>query len=136
MPSLRYIILSFIYIVGYYIISYHSEDDNHAIYHNPYIVLFGCTFIFMYYVKSTENNKCKVNKLENKYIISQSIFYSILALFSHNIYKFLLEKECIKMVNTTINNISEATYVLEGLFVAGIVLLTNYLSYQFYPKCI
>jgi hypothetical protein len=89
----------------------------------------------MYYVKSTENNKCTKNKLENKYIISQSTFYSILALFSNYLYKFLLEKECIEVINRTINNISEATYILEAFFVAGIVLLTNYLSYKFYPRC-
>jgi len=114
---------------------YHSPNDNQEFYNNPYVVMFGSTFIFMYVIKYLENSKCTKNKLPNKYLISQSIFYSLLALFSHNIYVFFLEKECIVFLNKAMNNISNFTYIFEALFVAGIVLLTNQLSYLIYPRC-
>lgn len=135
MTSRRYIILSIIYIASYYIVMYHYDEDNHSIIHNPYIVLFLSTFIFIYVIKYQENKNCTKNKLENKYLLSQSLFYSLLALLSHNIYNFLIEKECVSIINNTISNISNATYIFEGLFTAGIVLLVNQLSYKFYPKC-
>jgi len=136
MTSLRYIILSIIYIVGYYLIRYHHEDDRHAIYNNPQVVIFLSTFVFIYFIKYQENKKCTKNKLENRYLLSQSTFYSILALFTHYLYIFLIEKECIEIVNKTISSLSKATYIFEAFFIAGIVLLTNQLSYQIYPKCI
>ena len=135
MTSRRYIILSIIYIASYYIVMYHYDEDNHSIIHNPYIVLFLSTFIFIYVIKYQENKNCTKNKLENKYLLSQSLFYSLLALLSHNIYNFLIEKDCVSIINNTISNISNATYIFEGLFTAGIVLLVNQLSYKFYPKC-
>jgi len=135
MTSRRYIILSTIYIICYYVMMYHSPNDNQEFYNNPYVVMFGSTFIFMYVIKYLENSKCTKNKLPNKYLISQSIFYSLLALFSHNIYVFFLEKECIVFLNKAMNNISNFTYIFEALFVAGIVLLTNQLSYLIYPRC-
>lgn len=136
MTSLRYIILATIYIINYYLLIHNHESDSYIIYHNPYIVLFLSTFIFMYYIKYQENNKCTKDKLEDRYLLSQSIFYSLLAIFSSELYKFILEKECIEIVNKTIISISNLTFVFEALFIAGIVLLTNQLSYHFYPKCI
>jgi hypothetical protein len=135
MTSLRYIILSLIYILEYYFVIHRNSDDDNSIYRNQYLVLFISTFIFIYIIKYQENSKCTVNKLDNKYLLSQSVFYSLIALMSHNIYKFLIEKECIGPINNTINDISKITYVLEALFVAGIVLFTNQLSYLIYPKC-
>ena len=85
MASVRYIILSLIYIIDYYFIIYKKEEDSHAIYHNPIFVFFTSTFIFMFIVKYNENNKCTKNKLSNRYLISQSIVYSIIALLIYQI---------------------------------------------------
>jgi uncharacterized membrane protein YqhA len=136
MASVRYIILSLIYIIDYYFIIYKKEEDSHAIYHNPIFVFFTSTFIFMFIIKYNENNKCTKNKLSIRYLISQSIVYSIVAILSHNLFSLFLEKECMKDINNIIINISNTTYILEALFIAGIVLYTNHLSYfLIYPKC-
>ena len=137
MISIRYVILSIIYIADYYLLSYsnNSDDTRHAIYNNPHIVLFGTTFIFFYVIKTQDNNKCTKNKLDNKYIISQSIFYSLIALFGHHIYIFLINKQCIEIVNKFIIDISNTSYIPEGLFVSGIVLFSIRLSYLIYPNC-
>jgi hypothetical protein len=135
MASIRYIILSLIYIIDYYLLIYKKEDSN-AIYHNPTFVFFISTFIFMFIIKYNDNKKCTKNKLSNRYLISQSIFYSIIAILSHNLFSLFLEKECMKDVHNIIINISNTTYILEALFIAGIVLYTNNLSYYLiYPKC-
>jgi hypothetical protein len=137
MISIKYVILSIIYIIEYYFIQYHDNDktSNYSIFRNPHLILFVTTFIFFYVFKSYDNNKCTKNKLENKYIISQSILYGIIALSSHNLYKFFIEKECIHQINKFIIDLSNTTYIPEGLFVSGIVLLSNQLSYLIYPKC-
>lgn len=134
MISFRYIILSLIYIIDYYFIIYRYADDDHSIYHSPYFVLFFSTFIFFLIVKFNDNNKC-TNKLSNKYIITQSALHSIIALFAHDIYRFFIEVECIHQINVIMQNISNATYIPEGLFVSGIVLLSNQMLYLLYPKC-
>jgi hypothetical protein len=136
MASIRYIILSLIYIINYYIIIYKKEDENQSVYRNPTFVFFISTFIFMFIIKYNDNNKCTKNKLSIRYLISQSIFYSIIALLSHNLFSFFIEKECMEQVNNLIISISKTTYILEALFIAGIVLYTNHLSYYLiYPKC-
>jgi len=90
----------------------------------------------MFIVKYNENKKCTKNKISTRYLISQSIVYSIIALLSHNLFTLFLEKECIKDVNNLLISISKTTYVFEALFIAGIVLYTNHLSYYLiYPKC-
>jgi hypothetical protein len=90
----------------------------------------------MFIIKYNDNNKCTKNKLSIRYLISQSIFYSIIALLSHNLFSFFIEKECMEQVNNLIISISKTTYILEALFIAGIVLYTNHLSYYLiYPKC-
>ena len=75
MTSLRYIILSLIYILEYYFVIHRNSDDDNSIYRNQYLVLFISTFIFIYIIKYQENSKCTVNKLDNKYLLSQSVFY-------------------------------------------------------------
>lgn len=135
MTSIRYIILSLLYILGNYFIVAHSSDDNKSIIHMPTVVLFITTFLFMYYIKYSDNKKCMEQKLPDKYIFSQSIFYSIIALLSHYLYEYIMEKECIKTVDDIIHGLSNMTYIPEGLFVAGIVLLSNRIGYLIYPKC-
>jgi hypothetical protein len=114
---------------------YNKESKDQSLHRNPYVVLFLTTFIFFFITKSQENEKCTKNKLEVKHLISQSTFFSIVALFGHNIYEFFLEKQCIEQVNKFIIDVSKVTYIPEGLFVSGIVLLSNQISSSFYPKC-
>ena len=66
MASIRYIILSLIYIIDYYLLIYKKEDSN-DIYHNPTFVFFISTFIFMFIIKYNDNKKCTKNKLSNRY---------------------------------------------------------------------
>jgi hypothetical protein len=46
-----------------------------------------------------------------------------------------MEKECIKMVDDVIHGLANMSYIPEGLFIAGIVLLSNKIGYFVYPKC-
>jgi hypothetical protein len=113
----------------------HSKDDNNSFIHLPVVVIFLSTFIFIFFIKYSENEKCVKNKLPINYIFSQSTFYSIIALLTHYLYKYLIDKDCIKSIDDITHHISEISYIPEGLFTAGIVLLVNHLSYLIYPKC-
>jgi hypothetical protein len=96
------------------------------------------TFLFFVFIKFQENSECNSNnnKLPVKYIFSQSIAYTILAVFSQYIYKFFLEKDCIDTIASQINDINNITYIPEALFIAGFILLINNLSLVLiYPKC-
>ena len=136
MTSARYLILVTIYILGHFFIKYHNnEGDQITFFHNPLFVLTFSTFIFFYIIKYLENQQCKKNKLETKYLLSQSIFYSILAVLSQYLYDFFLEKDCINGLLTIFKNIDSITYAPKAFFIAGIVLLINQFSYYFYPKC-
>ena len=135
MTSARYLILVVIYIIGYFYTDYHKNDEKITIFHVPLFILTFSTFIFFYVVKYLENKDCTKNKLESKYILSQSIFYSILAVLSQYLYDFFLEKECFNGLFAILKNKGPITYIPEAFFVAGIVLLTNQLSYIIYPKC-
>ena len=91
MASVRYIILSLIYIIDYYFIIYKKEEDSHAIYHNPIFVFFTSTFIFMFIVKYNENNiefdllvyddKYRKVVLQNIYDINNLPLYMITILY-------------------------------------------------------
>ena len=142
MPSLRYLILVSLYIAGHFYIIYNKNKDVDSqfnkIIHNPTFVLCVLTFIFFLFTKFQENSQCdpKNTKLPTKYIFSQSIIYTILAVISQHIYKFFLEKDCIDTVAGSINDFNELTYIPEALFIAGFILLINNLSlYLIYPKC-
>jgi hypothetical protein len=135
MTSLRYLILVSLYIGGHFFTL--LSDDNKII-HNPTFVLCIITFLFFLFVKFQENSECNTNnnKLPVKYIFSQSIAYTILAVFSQYIYKFFLEKDCIDTIASQINDFNNITYIPEALFIAGFILLINNLSLVLiYPKC-
>ena len=136
MTSLRYLILVAIYIIGYYFSKSKDENSNkiNILYSQLFVLVFS-TFIFFYVIKYLENDKCKENKLPPKYILSQSVFYSIIAVISQYLYQFFLEKNCVDSVTSLVNNIATFTYIPEAFFVAGLVLLINQLSYIIYPKC-
>lgn len=136
MTSTRYLILVAIYIAGYYFTKYYNQDEsNISLLNSPLFILSFSTFIFFYIVKYYENQKCKKNKLESKYILSQSIFYSILAIISQYLYDFFLEKDCIDGLLTIFKKIDSITYIPKAFFIAGIVLLINQLNYFICPKC-
>jgi hypothetical protein len=137
MTSIRFLILTSIYVIGHYFIKFHSKNQyaDKTIFEIPLFLFSLSTFIFFLVIKTNDNNKCTKNKLESKYIYSQSLFYTIIAILSQNLYQFFLEKECIGIISNTIQSIDKFTYILEALFVAGFVLLTNNISYLIYPKC-
>jgi hypothetical protein len=141
MTSLRYLILTAIYIIGSFFIIYYKSHNNqdtqfNKLITNPTIILFISTFLFFLIIKYQENSNCVNNKLPAKYIFSQSISYSILAVITQYIYIFFLEQDCIDTVAGSINQFNEFTHVPESLFIAGFVLLINNLSsYLIYPKC-
>jgi hypothetical protein len=138
MTSIRYIKLVIIYILGHFFskIKYDAEYLN--LLNNQLFVLGISTFIFFLFIKFKETNCNDKNKkgLPTKYIYTQSIFYTILAILSHYIYKFFLEQDCIDIIAQIFNSINDLTYIPESLFIAGFVLLINNLSlYIIYPKC-
>ena len=138
--NLFHLILVIIYIGGYYISKYYSQNENqeqsfNLFLQSPLFFLSFSTFIFFYVIKYYENQKCTKNKLESKYILSQSIFYSILAVLSQYLYDFFLEKDCIAGLLTIFKKIDSITYIPKAFFIAGIVLLSNQLNYFICPKC-
>ena len=135
MTSGRYIFLVTIYLIGYYLVEYHFKDDRSSAIHSHLFLLSISTFAFIYGIKYFENNKCTKNKLESKYLLSQSIFYTIIAVLSQYLYDFFIEKDCSFGFINYINNIQSIRYIPEAFFIAGIVLLLNQLSYIIYPKC-
>lgn len=137
MTSIRYISLVIIYLVGYYFTTLAKEETNPKLIHNKTFILGISTFIFFLIIKYRENDcNDKTKELPHSYIYTQTIFYTVLAIFSQYIYKFFIENECVEIISITINNINDFTYIPEALFIAGIVLLTNNLSsYLIYPKC-
>ena len=134
MTSLRYLILVSLYIGGHFFVELNNDDK---IIHNPLFVLCIITFLFFVFIKFQENSECNNNsKLPVKYIFSQSIAYTILAVISQYIYKFFLEKDCIDTIASQINDFNNITYIPEALFIAGFILLINNLSLVLiYPKC-
>jgi len=89
----------------------------------------------MFIIKYIENNKCNPNKrLANKYIFNWSVLFGIISVISNYIYDMFLEKECVNKI-MLITDIPVIKYILEGLFIAGCVLLFNQLSYLIYYKC-
>ena len=128
MLSLRYVTLAIIYICEYYYITKNLDHYQDQV---LLLLLVLTTFIFIFVIKYIENEKCKSNKLLPKYLISQSIFYSIIAVISQYIYKLLLDQECVSVINT----IFKYSYIPEAFFIAGFVLLLNQLSNTIYPKC-
>ena len=138
MTSMRFITLSIIYLAGHYFSHLNRDDTHPKLIHDPTFILGVSTFIFFLVLKFRDNDcQDETKKLPSSYVYSQSFFYSGLAIFSQYIYKFFLEKDCIEIVQKTINDINDFTYIPEALFTAGIVLFTNNLSqYLIYPKCV
>jgi hypothetical protein len=135
MISLRYLILSGIYVICHFISEfyrYRIEIPLHP------ILLCLSTFIFFAIIKYDENYNCThiQHKLPINYIIKQSLFFAIIAFGSQYLYQFFLEKECIDSIANIFHSIDSFTYIPESLFIAGIVLLTNHLSIVIYPKCL
>ena len=137
MTSIRYIFLALLYIGGHYFVKYNQNDPDakRVLIHHPIFIVFFITFIFIYVFKYFENKKCKDKKLPQKYIVSQSVFYGLLALGSSYIYHIFIDKDCVDKVLTIFKKLESFTYIPEAFFIAGIVLLVNQISYLIYPKC-
>jgi hypothetical protein len=139
MTSQRYLTLVLIYLAGHYFSVINYDQSHPNLIHHPLFILSVSTFIFFYIMKEEENN-CNNNKntkgISSTFVISQSIFYTIIAILSQYIYKFFVEVNCFEIVVGTINNINDLSYIPEALFIAGFVLLINNLSLRIiYPKC-
>ena len=107
--------------------------DDH--YYQSMFMIFLITTLFMFIIKYIENNKCNPNKrLANKYIFNWSVLFGIVSVIANYLYDMFLEKECVNKI-ILITDISIVKYILEGLFIAGCVLLFNQLSYLIYYKC-
>jgi hypothetical protein len=136
MTSSRYIILTILYICGFYFGHLHQNSNNtFFLLNTETFMLIIITFLFFCIFKYNENINCKKNKLSSKYILSQSLFYSIIAVFGEYLYNFFISNNCIDIINYIFIIIAKFTYIPKALFVSGFVLLVNYISYLIYPKC-
>jgi len=137
MASWRYIILSLMYIGGYYFTEEHNKTGEiTGLTHTHLFIIASITFLFFFITKYLENRNYKQNKLPEKYILSQSIFYTLIAVICDTyIFNIFLDNNCNETVTNLFNSISKFTFIPKGLFIAGFVLLLNRLSYLIYPKC-
>ena len=111
----------------------HYITDDH--YYQSNMIIFIVTTIFMYIVKYLDNKKCDPNKkLKSRYIFNWSILYGIISVISNHIYHMFIEKNCVANV-MLINHIKIIKPILEGFFIAGVVLLFNQISNLLYYNC-